>query len=194
VALAGQGPVERYGMTETLITLAAGADAPRTPGLVGGPIAGVEARIVDSEGGLGELQVRGATLFDGYLHAGTGRTADGWFATGDAAAVDEAGNHRIAGRLKDDLIKCGGYRIAAGEIESALLAHPAVAEAAVVGAPDDDLGQRIVAYVVASGAAADELVEHVGAELSGHKRPHEVRFVDALPRNAMGKVQKQLLA
>ncbi len=193
-SLAGQGPIERYGMTETLITLAARADAPHVPGRVGAPITGVQARIVDSDGGLGELQVRGATLFDGYLHVGDGRTTDGWFATGDAADVDAAGRFRIVGRLKDDLIKCGGYRIAAGEIESALLAHPAVAEAAVVGVPDDDLGQRIVAYVVATGAAADELVQHVGVELSRHKRPHEVRFVDALPRNAMGKVQKQLLA
>jgi len=203
VATAGQGPVERYGMTETLITLAARADRRRLVGRVGGPIAGVEARIVDESGRavapgeIGDLQVRGATLFDGYLGRGRELTDDGWFATGDAAEVDGDGNHRIVGRAKDDLIKSGGYRIGAGEIEAALLAHPAVREAAVVGVPDPDLGQRIVAYVVSSSTAdspdADVLIQHVAAHLSVHQRPREVRFVDALPRNAMGKIQKGLL-
>ncbi len=104
--LAGHGPVERYGMTETLITLAARADAPRRAGSVGGPIAGVEARIVDEAGApvavdaVGRLQVRGATLFDGYLHAVAPVTADGWFDTGDAAVVDATGSHRILGRVR----------------------------------------------------------------------------------------------
>ncbi len=94
-----------------------------------------------------------------------------------------------------DLIKSAGYRIGAGEIESTLLGHPAVAECAVIGVPDPDLGQRIVAFVVAhSPVSAAELTSHVGEELSAHKRPREVVFVDALPRNEMGKVQKKRLA
>ena len=191
VALTGQGPVERYGMTETLITLAARADGPRRAGWVGPPIRGVEAR-VDGEGG---LQVRGATLFDGYLGRADTFTADGWFATGDTADWDDGG-YRILGRTASDLIKSGGYRIGAGEIESTLLGHPSVEEAAVIGVPDDDLGQRIVAYVVAGvGTDVDPqlLIDYVAAELSVHKRPREVRVVDSLPRNAMGKVQKARL-
>jgi fatty acid CoA ligase FadD36 len=197
--LAGQAPVERYGMTETLITLAARADEPRRLGSVGRPIAGVSARVVDEDGtvaapdAMGLLEVRGATLFDGYLHGSAPLTADGWFATGDAAVCSADGTYRIVGRAKDDLIKSGGYRVGAGEVEACLLEHPAVAEAAVLGMADDDLGQRIVAVVVAAGATERELVDHVARQLSVHKRPREVRFVDALPRNAMGKVQKAAL-
>jgi fatty acid CoA ligase FadD36 len=97
--------------------------------------------------------------------------------------------HRIVGRESVDLIKSGGYRIGAGEIETVLLGHPEVAEAAVVGLPDDDLGQRIVAFVVGE-ANSDELIDFVAQQLSVHKRPREVRLVDELPRNAMGKVIK----
>jgi fatty acid CoA ligase FadD36 len=203
-ALTRQIPVERYGMTETIITLAQRADAPRRPGWVGSPIQGVEARLVDDSGAPvppdgdtpGDLQVRGATLFDGYLGRPEGRADDAWFTTGDVAAVDEGGQYRIVGRRSTDLIKSGGYRIGAGEIESVLLGHPAVDEVAVVGLPDPDLGQRIVAFVVRSaGSQADEaeLVRHVAGELSAHKRPREVRFVLSLPRNDMGKVQKNKL-
>jgi fatty acid CoA ligase FadD36 len=113
--------------------------------------------------------------------------------TGDVASVDAEGWHRIVGRQSTDLIKSGGYRIGAGEVEAALLAHPAVAEAAVVGRPDDDLGQVIVAFVVAEGVTNDELSDFVARSLSVHKRPRQVRLVDALPRNAMGKVQKKRL-
>ncbi len=198
--LTGQGPVERYGMTETLITLAARADGERRAGWVGSPVTGVSARVVDDGGAtveageVGHLQVRGATLFDGYLGRGPAPlTVDGWFDTGDSAEVDATGNHRIVGRTRDDLIKTGGYRVGAGEIEAVLLEHPGVQEAAVVGAPDADLGQRIVAYVVGGGVDESALVEHVATVLSWHKRPREVRFVDALPRNAMGKIQKTCL-
>lgn len=92
------------------------------------------------------------------------------------------------------MIKSGGYRIGAGEIENALLDHPKVSEAAVVGLPDADLGQRIVAFVVAEGVTGPELTDFVAAHLSVHKRPREVRFVAAIPRNAMGKPQKKLLS
>ncbi|CFR71260.1 fatty-acid-CoA ligase [Mycobacterium tuberculosis] len=110
--------------------------------------------------------------------------------------VDGSGMHRIVGRESVDLIKSGGYRVGAGEIETVLLGHPDVAEAAVVGVPDDDLGQRIVAYVVGSANVdADGLINFVAQQLSVHKRPREVRIVDALPRNALGKVlKKQLLS
>jgi len=212
-ALTGLAPVERYGMTETLITIAVRADGERRPGWVGVPIRGVRTRVVDDTGAavstdgetIGDLQVRGDCVFDGYLgrpeETARSWTDDGWFRTGDAAVLDAAGYHRIVGRRSSDLIKTGGYRVGAGEVEAALLDHPAVAEAAVVGLPDPDLGQRIVAFVVmdavvdpvAEGAGEAQLIEHVAGQLSVHKRPREVRVVDALPRNAMGKVQKARL-
>lgn len=201
-ALTGQAPVERYGMTETLITLAVRADDERRAGWVGTPIRGVGTRVVDDHAvpvphdaeTIGNLEVRGDTLFDGYLDrpevTAASFTDDGWFRTGDAAVVDEAGWHRIVGRTSADLIKTGGYRVGAGEIEAVLLDHATVSEAAVVGLPDADLGQRIVAFVVGDGAREDQLIEHVATRLSIHKRPREVRVVESLPRNAMGKVRK----
>ncbi|MFI5844270.1 acyl-CoA synthetase [Catenuloplanes sp. NPDC051500] len=196
-ALTGLVPVERYGMTETLITIAADARAERRVGWVGTPIAGVSARVnADADGETpGDLQVRGETVFTGYLgRAGAGFTDDGWFDTGDVAVVDRDGWFKIVGRKSTDLIKSGGYRIGAGEVEAALLDHPGVSEAAVIGAPDADLGERVVAYVVAEGVSAAELIDFVARVLSVHKRPREVRFVEGLPRNHMGKVQKALLA
>jgi fatty acid CoA ligase FadD36 len=204
-ALTGQVPVERYGMTETLITLAARADQPRQPGWVGTPIAGVRSRLVNDHGVPvpagedvpGDLQVRGDTLFDGYLNRPEASaecwTHDGWFRTGDVAALRADGWYRIVGRKSIDLIKTGGYRVGAAEIEASLLDHPAVAETAVIGVADPDLGQRIVAYVVGTGASAGELIDHVARTLSAHKRPREIRFVDHLPHNDVGKVQKALL-
>ncbi|PUA82149.1 acyl-CoA synthetase [Nocardioides currus] len=204
--LAGRAPVERYGMTETMITLSARADGERRAGWVGSPVLGAQTRLRAEDGGpvpddgetIGRLEVRGPMLFDGYLGQPTATaeswTDDGWFVTGDLAARDDGGFHRIVGRESVDLIKSGGYRIGAGEIETSLLARPEVAEVAVVGVPDDDLGQRIVAWVVPSGAATPALgralVDHVARDLAWHKRPREVRFTQALPRNAMGKVQK----
>lgn len=203
-ALTGHAPVERYGMTETLITLSTRADGERRPGWVGLPIDGVRTRLVGDDGGavthdgetIGELHVAGATVFDGYLDRpdATAAAMDGeWFRTGDAAVIDADGFHRIVGRQSMDIIKTGGYKVGAGEVETALLGHPSVAEAAVVGMPDDDLGQRIVAYVVGTDVDAAALIDHVASTLSVHKRPREIRVVDELPRNAMGKVQKNLL-
>ncbi|MEU6189892.1 acyl-CoA synthetase [Nocardia sp. NPDC047038] len=204
--LTGHAPVERYGMSETMITLSTRADGERRPGWVGLPVRGVRTRIRDESGApvphdgesIGGLEVSGPMLFDGYLNRpeATARTwtEDGWFRTGDVAAIDPEGFHRIVGRESVDLIKSGGYRVGAGEVETVLLGHPAVAEAAVVGLPDDDLGQRITAFVVLRVAATErELIDHVAEELSVHKRPREIRVVDALPRNAMGKVQKKKL-
>ncbi|OYO03377.1 acyl-CoA synthetase [Enemella evansiae] len=205
--LTGIEPVERYGMSETLITISARADGEKRPGWVGVPIAGVRSRLRDDDGNevphdgesIGNLQITGDTLFSGYLGREQATeesfTADGWFATGDLAAIDADGFHRIVGRASVDLIKSGGYRVGAGEVETALLAHPMVREVAVIGVPDDDLGQRIVAHVVAEDGevSAEELIQAVAGELSVHKRPREIVFVESLPRNAMGKVQKKQL-
>ncbi|MGW0217944.1 AMP-binding protein, partial [Micromonospora chokoriensis] len=205
-ALTGHRPVERYGMTETLITLSTRADGPRRVGSVGGPVRGVQARLVDDTGAavpadgrtFGALQIRGTTLFDGYLHlpekTAETFTADGWFRTGDVATVDEAGDYRIVGRASADIIKSGGYRIGAGEIEDCLLTHPQVREVAVVGAPHADLGQEVVAFIVGEETlAARSLVTYVEKRLSRHKRPRHVHVVKSLPRNALGKVQKTTL-
>ncbi|WP_046776888.1 acyl-CoA synthetase [Streptomyces yangpuensis] len=195
----GHRIVERYGMTETLITVSGRAGGDLHPGTVGTPLPGITTRIAAEDGAeIGELQLTGPTLFSGYLGrpeaTAAAYTEDGWFRTGDIAAADEKdGVHRIVGRASTDLIKSGGYRIGAGEIENALLDHPRVREAAVVGVPDADLGQRIVAFVVAEGVTGAELTDFVAAHLSVHKRPREVRFVEAVPRNAMGKPQKRLL-
>jgi fatty acid CoA ligase FadD36 len=206
-ALTGHQPIERYGASESLITISTRVDGERRAGWVGLPVAGVQTRLVGDDGGsashdgetVGKLQVRGSTLFDGYLNQSDATAEafedDGWYRTGDVAVVDSSGMHRIVGRESVDLIKSGGYRIGAGEIETSLLGHPGVEEAAVVGLPDEDLGQRIVAFVVGAGLNSDELINYVSQELSVHKRPREVRIVDSLPRNAMGKVlKKQLLS
>jgi fatty acid CoA ligase FadD36 len=203
--LTGHQIVERYGMTETLITISTRADGERRPGWVGLPVAGVETRLRADDGAdvphdgetIGDLQIRGPMLSKGYLGRPEATAEswldDGWFVTGDVAVIDAGGMHRIVGRSSIDLIKSGGFRIGAGEIETVLLGHPSVREVAVIGVPDDDLGQRIVAVVVGDDIDEAALIDLVATELSNHKRPREIRVVDELPRNAMGKVQKKLL-
>jgi malonyl-CoA/methylmalonyl-CoA synthetase len=145
--------------------------------------------------------VRGANVFLGYLNRPDATAAvldgEGWFFTGDLACWSAEGYLRIVGRKATDLIKSGGFKIGAGEIEGALLEHPDVREVAVLGVPDEDLGERIVAYVVARDPVAppdaEALSEFVASTLARHKRPRELRFVAELPRNAMGKVQKAKL-
>ena len=200
--LTGHAPVERYGSSETLITLSTLAAGERRPGWVGLPLSGVQTRLVDDDGApsphdgetIGRLQVQAPTMFDGYLNRPDATAeafdADGWYRSGDAAVIDGDGMHRIVGRESVDLIKTGGFRVGAGEVETVLLGHPGVQEVAVVGLPDDDLGQRIVAFVVGD-AEPDALINYVAEQLSVHKRPREVRKVDSLPRNAMGKVLKK---
>lgn len=168
----------------------------------GRPCPGVDLRVVmDGEvldaGHEGELQVRGPQVCGGYLDSSLDAdafTADGWFRTGDLGVVDERGYVRITGRLKDIIIR-KGENISAKEIEDLLFAHPAVADVAVVGLPDDTSGERACAVVVcASGATLgfDELVEHCRAgQLSAHKIPEQLEIVDALPRNPSGKVLKR---
>ncbi|MFV0494198.1 acyl-CoA synthetase [Mycobacterium sp.] len=203
-ALTGHRPIERYGTSESLITVSTRVAGERRPGWVGLPVTGVATRIVDDHDEsvphdgetVGKLQVKGPTLFDGYLNrpeaTAEAFAADGWYRTGDVAVIDDGGMHRIVGRESVDLIKSGGYRIGAGEVETAMLGHEGVDEVAVVGLPDEDLGQRIVAYVVGS-AESSELINFVAQQLSVHKRPREVRLVDSLPRNALGKVLKKVL-
>ncbi|MDT0308710.1 acyl-CoA synthetase [Streptomyces sp. DSM 44917] len=210
LALTGRRVIERYGMSETLMNTSVRADGPPATGTVGVPLPGVELRLVDDAGKaldaadgetVGEVQVRGPNLFTEYLGRpeATAAAFDGdWFRTGDMAVVDPAGHYRLVGRRSTDLIKSGGYRVGAGEVENVLLAHPGVAEAAVTAAPDADLGERIVAWIVprdgAAPPSAEELTAHVARQLAAHKRPREVRFLTALPRNDMGKVLKRELA
>jgi acyl-CoA synthetase (AMP-forming)/AMP-acid ligase II len=200
----GQRIVERYGMSETLMNCSVRANGERRPGAVGPPVDGVDLRIVDEQGRIvdngevGEIEVRGPNLFLEYLNrpdATAEALRDGWFRTGDVATADPDGYIRIVGRRTTDLIKSGGYKIGAGEIENVLLEHPQVAEVAVTGEPDDDLGERIVAWIVPAGERPDEreLIDHVAKLLTPHKRPRVIRFLDALPRNDMGKVTKRAL-
>jgi malonyl-CoA/methylmalonyl-CoA synthetase len=204
-AATGQRVVERYGMTESLMNCAVRAAGDRRPGTVGPPLDGVEVRLIDDDGAtievsddqtVGEILVRGPNLFLEYLNrpdATAEAVRDGWFHTGDVAVRAPDGYVRIVGRRSTDLIKSGGYKIGAGEIENALVEHPGVAEAAVTGEPDPDLGERIVAWVVpAEGRPPEqELIDHVARLLSPHKRPRVVRYLDQLPRNDMGKVMKR---
>jgi malonyl-CoA/methylmalonyl-CoA synthetase len=211
-AATGHRIVERYGLTETIMNCSVHADGERRPGYVGPPLPGVDLRLLDDDGTpietnddetIGEVAVRGPNLFLGYLNrpdATAEVMRDGWFRTGDLATRAPDGYVRIVGRRSTDLIKTGGFKVGAGEVEAALLEHAAVAECAVTGEPDDRLGERIVAWVVLReapgfGAAPDAkaLEDHVAGLLSPHKRPREVRFVGALPRNEMGKIRKSVL-
>ncbi|WP_399884673.1 acyl-CoA synthetase [Streptomyces sp. BBFR51] len=209
-AATGRRVIERYGMTETLMNTSVRADGEPRAGTVGVPLPGVELRLVEEDGtpiaaldgeSVGEIQVRGPNLFTEYLNrpdaTAAAFTGDGFFRTGDMAVRDPDGYVRIVGRKATDLIKSGGYKIGAGEIENALLEHPGVREAAVTGEPDPDLGERIVAWIVpadpASPPALDALADHVAARLAPHKRPRVVRHLEALPRNDMGKIMKRAL-
>ncbi|MFF8376165.1 acyl-CoA synthetase [Streptomyces sp. NPDC015661] len=208
-AATGRTVVERYGMTETLMNTSVRPGGEPRPGTVGTPLAGVDLRLVDEDGSVleesdgesvGEVQVRGPNLFSGYLNRpdATAAAFDGdWFRTGDMAVREADGGVRLVGRKATDLIKSGGYKIGAGEIENALLDHPGVREAAVTGEPDPDLGERIVAWVVPQDGEKppndEELADHVAGLLAPHKRPRVVRYLDALPRNDMGKVLKKAL-
>ncbi|MFD6322924.1 acyl-CoA synthetase [Streptomyces sp. NPDC058442] len=220
-AATGRRVVERYGMTETLMLCSSRwtppdprpsvrADGEARPGTVGVPLPGVELRLVEEDGTpvtaydgetVGEIQVRGPNLFTAYLNrpdaTADAFTADGWFRTGDMAVRDADGHVRIVGRKATDLIKSGGYKIGAGEIENALLEHPGVREAAVTGEPDADLGERIVAWIVPADhrtpPALEELADHVARRLAPHKRPRVLHLLAALPRNDMGKIMKRAL-
>ena len=200
--ISGHTLLERYGMTEIGIALTNPLHGERRPGFVGGPLPGMEVRIVDDgnvltdNGATGELQVRGENVFVGYWRrpeeTASSFAPDGWFLTGDQVTVDE-GAFRITGRLSTDIMKSGGYKISALEIEGVLLAHPALAECSVVGVPDDTWGERVgAAVVLRPGSTVDlpTLRDWARQELAPYKLPSLLLVVDALPRNVMGKVLK----
>ena len=196
--------LERYGMSETLLTLSNPYEGERRPGSVGFAVPGTEVRVVDEHfqdvraGEQGEIVVRGPSVMTGYFGNPSATEAafrDGWFLTGDAATRDRDGYLRISGRKSVDILKSGGFKISAREIEEVILEHPQVAEAAVVGLPDSEWGQRIAAVVVAVSPDAsqgldDAVARWCEARLAGFKKPREVTLWDALPRNALGKLQK----
>jgi malonyl-CoA/methylmalonyl-CoA synthetase len=194
LAADGTAVLERYGMTETLMTLSNPYDGERRAGTVGFPFPGVEAWVDDGT----EILVQGPTVFAGYWErpAATAERFDGQgrLRTGDLGSVDADGYVTIRGRLTE-LVISGGYNVYPAEVEDVLLGHPAVAEVAVTGTPSEEWGEVVTAWVVADGPPPplDELVSYAATRLAPYKRPRLVHFVDALPRNAMGKVQRGAL-
>ncbi len=213
-ARTGQVVLERYGMTETLMLTSNPLDGERRPGTVGLPLPGVEVRVApapgaaagarpDAEGdAVGGVEVRGPNVFAGYWNRPGLKeqesTADGWFRTGDLGRFDDDGYLTLVGRSKD-LIISGGLNVYPSEVEAALDRLPGVAESAVVGVPDADFGEAVVAVVVAHEGAdpgevdPERLRLAARAHLAGFKVPKAVHLVDTLPRNTMGKVEKATL-
>jgi malonyl-CoA/methylmalonyl-CoA synthetase len=199
--ISGHTLLERYGMTEIGMALSNPLHGDRVPGSVGRPLPGVEVRLVGEEGKpvspgtAGEIEVRGSGVFAEYWdrpEATRVAFRDGWFRTGDTAVV-ENGVYRILGRTSIDLLKTGGHKVSALEIEEVLRDHPAVAECAVVGVPDVEWGERVAAAVVLNdGQVLDlpSLRTWALKLLAAHKLPSRLVVLDALPRNAMGKVIK----
>jgi len=199
--ITGQTLLERYGMTETGMILSNPLHGERHPGLVGTPMPGVGVQLVDDagqpvpDGTSGEIEVRGPLVFLEYW----GRPADtqaafrdGWFRTGDTA-VREDGGYRLLGRTSIDIIKTGGFKVSALEIEEVLRLHPAVAECAVVGVADEEWGERVaVAVELRPGSmlSLQDLQHWAKDRLAPYKLPRAIRAVEALPRNAVGKVVK----
>jgi malonyl-CoA/methylmalonyl-CoA synthetase len=200
--ITGQTLLERYGMTEIGMALSNPLEGKRRPGFVGHPLPGVEVRLVDEDevpvpaGEPGQIHVRGATVFGQYWRrpeetAGA-FAAEGWFRTGDQAVV-ENGAYRILGRRSVDILKSGGEKISALEIEDVLRSHPGVRDCAVVGVPDPAWGDRVCAAIVvepSSPTDASELRQFAKDRLAPYKVPKDFLLVDDLPRNAMGKVTK----
>lgn len=192
--LAGQRVLERYGMTETLLNASNPYDGERRPGTVGLPLPGVELRLSDER----EVLLRGPSVFSGYWRDPAASAAvldpDGWLHSGDLGRLDEHGYLRIEGRSKE-LIITGGHNVHPREVEEVLLAHPAVAEAAVTGTPSEEWGEVVTAWVVPTGQApdSDDLLAFAAERLAPYKRPRLVNYLDALPRNALGKVQRHEL-
>lgn len=198
----GHRIVERYGMTETMISTSNPYDGDRVAGTVGFALDGIEVRVADDEGTPvpsgtpGTVEVRGPNVFLGYWNrpdaTGAATRPDGFFATGDVGTMDAEGRLTLAGRASD-LIISGGYNVYPKEVELVLDQAPGVDESAVIGLPDPDLGEVVVAVVVADGALDEATVLDACAGLARFKRPRRVVIVDQLPRNAMGKVQKTVL-
>jgi malonyl-CoA/methylmalonyl-CoA synthetase len=202
--IAGAVPLERFGMTEIGVGMSNPLDvAGRRPGSVGPALPTVEARIIDEAGhdldaGPGQLLIRGPSVFPGYFRRDEATraafTPDGWFKTGDVAERSPDGYVRLLGRTSVDILKSGGYKLSALEIEEALRENDAVAEVAVVGVPDETWGDRVVACVVARGPLDPaDLRAFAKEKLASYKCPKDVVLLPELPRNAMGKVQKPAL-
>ena len=199
--ITGHTLLERYGMTEIGMALSNPLDGERRPGYVGQPLPGVDVRLVDEQGGTvadgtpGELEVRGASVFREYWQRDAETAAafrDGWFRTGDMAVLED-GAYRLLGRTSVDIIKTGGYKVSALEIEEVLRTHPAIAECAVVGVSDAEWGERVSVAVELRPEAAltlDVLQPWAKSRLAPYKVPRALVAVSALPRNAMGKVVK----
>lgn len=198
----GQTLLERYGMTEIGMALSNPYEGERRAGSVGMPLPGVDLCLVsevgeqvDSEGAVGEIWVKGDTVFSEYWNnpAATSESFEkGWFKTGDIATL-ERGYYRIMGRSSVDIIKSGGYKLSALEIEAALLDHPAIAECAIVGLPDDEWGEQVAAAIVVRGNSEmrlQDLKTWASERISAYKLPRALMCVESLPRNAMGKITK----
>jgi malonyl-CoA/methylmalonyl-CoA synthetase len=203
--LTGQMLLERYGMTEIGMALSNPYRGERRPGYVGQALPDVTVQLVDEEGVIvtgegtpGEIRIQSPTVFLEYWgnrEATDASFSDGWFCTGDIAVIED-GYYRIMGRSSVDIIKSGGYKLSALEIENKLLAHPDIAEVAVVGIADRTWGEAVAAVVALKGDSdmtLDALKSWCDGKLSSYKVPKQLRVVDALPRNAMGKVVKPSL-
>jgi len=195
-AQTGQRIIERYGMTETVMLVSNPVEGERRPGTVGLPLPGVEMRLV---GEPPEIEVRGPNVFAGYLGRPDANAEafreDGFFRTGDLGHLDEAGYLCIAGRARELLIS-GGYNVYPREVEEALGEHPEIVESAVVGTPSQEWGDAVTAYLVPRPGAQPTVAEvrnFLGEKLAPFKHPRTVYCVEALPRNALGKVQKHRL-
>ena len=202
--LSGAYPLERFGMTEIGVGMTNPLEGRRKAGSVGLPLPTVDSRIVDENGKdvapgeSGELWIRGPSVFKGYwqnAEASEKAFTDGWFRTGDIAIRDEDGYLRLLGRSSVDILKSGGYKLSALEIEDALREHDAVSEIAVVGLPDEAWGECVVAVIVAKPGREKELEESAlrswaKTKLAPYKVPRKVVVVPSLPRNAIGKVLK----
>jgi malonyl-CoA/methylmalonyl-CoA synthetase len=190
--LFGHTILERYGMTETIMNISNPYTGERRPGSVGLPLPGVSVRLSET----GEVLLKGPNVFAGYWKrddATRDAFVDGWFKTGDIATRSDDGYYTLSGR-KSDLIISGGFNIYPREIEEFLMEQPEIAEAAVVGVADRLRGEIPVAYIVVREAIdPDVLIERCKAKLASFKVPRRVELVEALPRNALGKVQKHLL-
>jgi malonyl-CoA/methylmalonyl-CoA synthetase len=184
----GQPPLERYGMTETVMLTSNPYEGERRPGTVGFALPGVELRL----GADDEVQVRGPNVISGYYERPDANaeafTDDGWFRTGDIGEFDGDGYLKLVGRSKE-LIISGGYNVYPREVEEALGNHPDVREVAVIGRPSERWGEEVTAVVVAERPIDEETLRAYAAEaLAPYKVPKRIEFTDQLPRNAMGKL------
>jgi long-chain acyl-CoA synthetase len=188
--------LEGYGLSETSPVASFNhPDRERKPGSIGTPIQGVEMRLAEEENGIGEIAIRGHNVMKGYWNKPEATAevldADGWFFSGDMATVDDEGYFFIVDRKKDMIIR-GGYNVYPREIEEVLYEHPAVSEAAVVGVPDDAMGEEVGAAVVLRGeAGADDIRAFVRERVAAYKYPRVIWFLDELPKGPTGKILKR---